>query len=147
MLALTEKAMLIQALGQVIYDEVQTAIAPFKAQVAQLEKVLGDLPVPQDGKDGTDGKDADMAAIHDVILAAKTDAETWVRQYVQGALDALPKPEKGDPGERGLDGETGPPGPAGSMGLQGDKGEKGDKGDKGDPGKDGRDGIDGIDGK
>lgn len=154
MLALSEKAMLIQALGRVVVEEVQSAIAPIKSQVSQLEKILGDLPVPLHGRDGKDGKDADLKEVGVMMEAAIADGQQWVRDYVTGAIDALPKAEKGAPGERGEAGEAGPPGPKGDKGDPGEKGEsivgpqgeRGLTGEPGAPGKDGRDGRDGIDG-
>src|SRR5262252_5772829 len=126
MLALSEKQMLIQALGLVVVDEVKLAVAPIKERIAQFEKMLGDLPLGRDGadgKDGVDGKDADLDAVAELIRFAKAEGETFVREYVQGALRALPKAERGE------------------------KGDKGDKGDPGENGKDGRDGVDGADGR
>src|SRR5262252_2071728 len=114
MLALTEKAMLIQALGQVVYDEVQTAIGPMKTQLALLEKTLGDMPVPTNGQDGKDGKDADMAIIHDVIIHGMADIE----QHVRNMIEDLPKAEKGERGEKGETGEAG---------AKGDPGERGER--------------------
>jgi hypothetical protein len=164
MLALAEKQMLIQALGQVVFEEVQTAIMPIKERVEQFEKLLGDLPVPLDGKDGkngsdgkdgidgkdgVNGKDADMEFIDAIVLGLRKDCETWTRDYVTETINGLPKAEKG---ERGETGETGPPGPKGDQGPPGEKGEsiigpQGERGLKGEPGKDGSDGRDGADGK
>jgi hypothetical protein len=59
MLALTEKQMLIQALGQVIYDEVQAAVKPLHERIAKLE----------------------------TTLAEKTNVE-FVREYVTGVIAA-----------------------------------------------------------
>src|SRR5262245_43958862 len=59
MLALADKQMLIQALGQVIYDEVQAAVKPLQERIARLEQALGQ----------------------------KTDLN-FVREYVTGALAA-----------------------------------------------------------
>ena len=94
MLALAEKQMLIQALGQVVYDEVQAAIKPMQERLSGVEKVVGDLPA------GTD-----------------TAMQEWTRNYVMGALEALPKPEKGDKGD------PGPPGKDGKDGLNGTDGK------------------------
>src|SRR5262245_49254130 len=71
MLALAEKQMLIQALGQVVYDEVQTAIKPLQERMGGVEQMLGDMPVPRDGKDGRDGTNGkDGAAGRDGIDGA-----------------------------------------------------------------------------
>jgi len=143
MLDLTEKQMLIQALGQCVYDEVQTALEPIKRQIGDLEKefeakfagmvlqtveaerewareyvsgVVATIPKAENGKDGQDGKDAppvDLDVIRDAILFAKSE----VIATVDEKLAALPKPEKGE------------------------------KGDPGEPGKDGKDGLNGMDGK
>jgi hypothetical protein len=52
MLALNEKQMLIEALGRVVVDEVRAATRPLQDRITQLEKAIGDMPVPKDGKDG-----------------------------------------------------------------------------------------------
>jgi hypothetical protein len=72
MLALSEKQALIQALGQVVFDEVKAAVTPLQDRVTQLEKALSDLaakdvalgesrraenqPVVDHGHNGIDGK-------------------------------------------------------------------------------------------
>src|SRR5262245_18231431 len=63
MLGLADKQMLIQALGQVIYDEVQAAVKPLQEKIATLEKAL----------------------------AGKIDAE-FVRNYVGGAMAGITIP-------------------------------------------------------
>lgn len=136
--------MLIQALGRVVVEEVQSAVAPLKEKMQALEKVLGDMPVPQNGIDGKDAVipwdylNEQLSAggellnqnmtklITEKFDTAMADAQQWVRDYVQGAIDALPKAEKGERGE---------------------KGEKGDPGESGKDGANGRDGIDGSDGR
>src|SRR5262245_5516949 len=60
MLALADKQMLIQALGQVIYDEVQAVVKPLHDRIVALEKALTD----------------------------KTNA-AFVRDYVAGTIDAM----------------------------------------------------------
>lgn len=141
MLALAEKQMLIQAVGQFVIEEVATAVAPLLRRLDNIEngvcpdilatmrdvkelresvaQQFAQLPVPKDGKDGAPGKDADLDAVAQMI----GEANTGVRVYFEQAIAALPKPERG---------------------------EKGDKGDPGAPGKDGKDGLngrDGVDGK
>src|SRR5262245_20126406 len=114
MLALAEKQMLIQALGQVVLDEVQSAIKPLQDRLSGVERMLDDMPVPRDGKDGVDGKDGTSIKFDDVvpIIEGTFSRETtvmkdWTREYVMGALEALPKPEKGEKGEKGDPGEKG----------------------------------------
>src|SRR5262245_61761500 len=63
MLGLADKQMLIQALGQVIYDEVQAVVKPLHDRIAVLEQAL----------------------------AGKIDAE-FVRNYVGGAMAAITIP-------------------------------------------------------
>jgi len=126
MLALSEKQMLIQALGQCIVDEVTQAVAPLKEQMANMQKAIGDMPIGRDGRDGKDADPAMLEELHALINGITGSVETmkdWTREYVQGAFDALPKAEKGE---------------------KGDKGDKGDPGERGEDGKNGRDGIDGT---
>src|SRR5215831_12791238 len=116
MLALTEKQMLIQALGQVVCDEVEMAVAPMKERLMQFEKMLSDLPVPMDGKDGKDGaKGADG------------------KDGVDGAPG--PQGERGEKGEAGAQGEPGPAGPPGERGAVGERGKDGIDGIDGADGK------------
>jgi hypothetical protein len=68
MLALADKQMLIQALGQVIYDEVQSAVKPLQERIAKLETALAEKP--------------------DV---------TFLREYVTGALASMEKPDADRP--------------------------------------------------
>jgi hypothetical protein len=68
MLVLTEKQMLIQALGQVIYDEVQTAVKPLQERIAKLEQALAEKP--------------------DV---------TFLREYVSGALASMEQNDADSP--------------------------------------------------
>lgn len=127
MLALTEKQMLIQALGRVVYDEVQIAVAPFKNHIERIEKIIGDLPVPRDGADGKDGRDGKDAVIPWDELNEQLQAGfEMLDKQITEKIDALPKAVKGE---------------------KGDKGDKGEKGEPGENGKDGSDGRDGIDGK
>src|SRR5262245_23312961 len=60
MLALADKQMVIQALWQVIYDEVQAAVKPLQDKIATLEKAL----------------------------AEKTDVD-FLRNYVTGTIEAM----------------------------------------------------------
>lgn len=157
MLGLTEKQMLIQALGQVVFDEIQTAIKPFSDRVTRVEKVISDMPVPRDGRDGKDADsdelrryiDQRFVDARDFAATMKHDACEWTREYVGGAIDALPKPERGEPGargEQGLRGERGEPGEKGERGERGETGERGEKGEPGERGKDGVNGVNGVDG-
>jgi hypothetical protein len=79
MLALTEKQALIQALGQVVYDEVRSAITPLQDRVMQLEKTLGDLAVTS--------KDPALGEFHSAENQPAVDLE-FLRQYVAEALEA-----------------------------------------------------------
>lgn len=96
MLALDEKQHLIQALGRLMFEEMSNALRPLVERIERMENVLGNLPVPQDGKDGKDGKDADPNILTEFGALIKEMPQTmqqWTRDYVRGALDALPKPE------------------------------------------------------
>lgn len=105
MLALTEKQALIQALGQVVVDELKVAIAPLVDRVTQLEKALGDLSVvPKENPLGEARSDENQPGI---------DMEC-LRQYVAGALEAYDQSrppvrdgQDGKDGERGRDGVDG----------------------------------------
>ena len=102
MLALTEKQALIQALGQVVFDEVKAAIAPLQDRVAQLEKALGDLSiVPKETPLGEARSDENPPAVD----------EEFLRQYVIGALEAYeqsrPPVRDGKDGADGRDGADG----------------------------------------
>ena len=93
MLALTEKQALIQALGQVVFEEVKAAVAPLNDRVALLEKAIGDLAVtkaPPLGEAQNDGP-------------PPVDVE-FLRQYVAGALEAFKKDAANDPD--GADGKS-----------------------------------------
>ena len=162
MLALTEKQMLINAIGKFVVDEVQTAVAPFILRLANVEKTIGDLPVP---RDGNDGKDADMSAVAAMIADSNRMLNGTLRTYVDEQMAALPVPVNGKDGTNGKDADM----PAIETMIatnhlhlisyvdeqiaalpkpeKGERGEKGDKGDPGEPGKDGEDGRDGADGK
>jgi len=118
MLALTEKQMLIRAVGQFVCDEVAKAIAPVREKMLAFEKAIGDMPVPQngsDGKDGAPGKDADLKDVAEMLERAMADTHAWVGDVVQksidqgiaGAIALLPKPENGKDGKDGRDGADG----------------------------------------
>lgn len=103
MLALTEKQALIQALGQVVVDELKIAIAPLVDRVTQLEKALGDLSVVPDVPLGEARCDENQPAID----------QEFLRQYVAGALEAYEQTrppvrdgQDGKDGERGADGTS-----------------------------------------
>ena len=102
MLALSEKQALIQALGQVVVDELKTAIAPLVDRVTQLEKALSDLSVvPKEAPLGEARPDENPPAVD----------EEFLRQYVTGALEAYeqtrPPVRDGKDGADGRDGIDG----------------------------------------
>src|SRR4249920_1633702 len=151
MLALNEKTMLIQAIGQVVLDEVTSAMAPLRKRLDSVESALAKLPEPTVCK-GLDAelvgdlvrkeiagqREVGLIADHDDLFATllqrmggslqETEAaiHEWTREYVSGVVATLPKPEKGEKGE---------PGEPGKPGVDGTNG------------KDGRDGVNGADGK
>ena len=157
MLALSEKQMLISAIGRVIVDEVKTAVAPLVERIEKIEAA----PSP------------DINGLRDQLLGNISGFRTSVEQQfavVQQQFAALPVPKDGADGKDGLNGkdgidgkdgekgekgEAGPPGPQGDQGPPGEKGEsvigppgeRGLRGDPGEPGKDGIDGRNGADGK
>lgn len=97
MLALTEKQALIQALGQVVYDEVKAAVAPLQDRVVQLEKTIGDLAVT--GKDNALGEG--RSGENHVVV----DAEL-LRQYIAEALEAHQQAQDGADDHDGSDGKS-----------------------------------------
>lgn len=134
MLALTEKQMLMQALGQVIVDEVNKSVAPLLERITHLEKALGDMPVPQNGKDG---KDADPAMILDAIKSSDAILRTYVDEkceHLNQIAIATGKNVLSEVDDAIL---------RAVVSLKPEKGDKGDPGEKGEDGKDGRNGTDG----
>lgn len=131
MLALDEKQHLIQAISRLVYEEINNVVRPLTMRIEQLEKTLGDMPVPVDGKDGAPGKDG-------------IDGKDG-RDGVDGQPGLAGK--DGVDGKDGRDGVDGKDGLAGANGADGLPGIDGKDGQIGAPGKDGRDGIDGTDGE
>ena len=95
MLALTEKQALIQALGQVVFEEVKAAVAPLNDRVALLEKAIGDLAVTKEQPLGEARGDG----------PAPVDVE-FLRQYVAGALEAFKFGKDADHDPDGIDGKS-----------------------------------------
>lgn len=110
-----------QAFGQEIVAAVKAhvgrTVEPLLARMEALEKRLGEMPVPQDGPPGRDGKDADPAELERVVRAAveklpaardgkdaepeavaailRADLGRMVREAVAEAVAALPAPKDG----------------------------------------------------
>lgn len=114
----------------------KTADSLFLTFKAYLEKRLGELPAPRDGKDGVNG----ATGLRGLDGAPGADGKPGVdgERGAQG--------EKGMDGAAGARGEQGPPGDPGPQGDPGERGAPGADGKDGDPGRDGIDGAKGMDG-
>jgi len=83
--------------GRAMGEAIKNAVAPLHKKIADLESELAKIPVPQNGKDGTDGepgrdgKDCDMEA---------------VKTMLQDMVKAIPAPKDGKNGADGKDGNT-----------------------------------------
>jgi integrin beta 3 len=138
--------------------------APPVDESAIVERVLARVPAPVNGRDGLNGKDAEVN---------RDTLTLMVRDEVARAIAAMPAPAlhisgelaaemrrqfseeiarmvaaielpKGERGETGPAGPQGPRGEAGQKGDRGDTGECGARGDKGDPGPEGGSGAPGA---
>lgn len=118
-----------EELGKLLVSQtkgyVDKAVSPILAKLDALEKRFDAMPTAKDGRDGIDGKDADLV----MIMA---EVRKSVDEAVAEAVKAIPIPADG------RDGKDGEPGP------QGEAGPKGETGEKGAPGKDGADVVGAI---
>lgn len=130
--------------------------------VSEVERMVSSIPIPQNGKDGTPGKDgiglaSAMIDRNGELIVTTTNGETKGLGIVVGrdgrdgidGKDGAPGLD-GKDGAPGLDGKDGAPGVDGLPGLDGkdgDPGEKGDQGNKGEPGDKGEQGDPGISGE
>src|SRR5262245_40482929 len=94
MLALADKQMLIQALGQVIYDEVQAVVKPLHARIAALEAALADKTDAAFVRDYVAGTICSMEANHagraDGTGVCLDDIRAGVADLVAAAVRDLP---------------------------------------------------------
>lgn len=90
----------IAALESLTSKDITVEVAPFFEEM--LERRFAELPAPVDGKDGSDGKDADPEQIGAVVNEA-----------VAKAVADIPAPDRGEKGEQG------DRGPAGADGKDG----------------------------
>jgi len=126
---------LLQTIGRFIAAQVQLAVGPLtfiiESQAKEI-KLLKDaaalVPVPVNGKDGTNGKDCDMAEVMAAVTAR-------VDEY----LERIPVPQNGKDGIDGKNGVDGKDGAPGADGKDGANGKDGLSGGDGLPGKDGKD--------
>lgn len=79
--------------GQAMGDAIKNAVAPLQKKIAELEAQLAALPVAQNGKDGADGKDCDMAAVKAMVEEAVKRIE-------------IPVPANGRDGKDGANGKS-----------------------------------------
>ncbi len=137
MLALNEKQMLIEALGRVVVDEVRAATRPLQDRITQLEKAIGDMPVPKDGKDGVDGADGKSLCL-DEIRGCVTD-------LVAQAVSRIPVQPHCTGGIIDRDGALSLTFSNGTLKNMGQVvGRDGKDGEPGAQGEAGRDGVDGL---
>lgn len=101
-------------------DIVKSALKERDQTIASLTerlKAVEDRPLPKDGRDGVDGKDAPTADLTPVyeLIAARTEAIKSTQERL-AEVEARPAPrdgrdgiqgQKGDTGERGYDGRDG----------------------------------------
>ena len=152
MLDLTEKQSLLQALGQVIYDEVQAVAKPLHDRIAQLEKMLADRPDTAFLRDYVTGALSAREVSHDDGADGKSvcldDIRAGVAELVHKAVLNLPVPAHPVAGLIDRAGHlhfTYSDGSSRDMGqVVGRDGKDGEPGSKGEPGSNGRDGIDGL---
>src|SRR3546814_13462783 len=99
---------------------VQPALDAIVTRIDDIERRVGSLPIPQDGKDGIDGKSItaeDVLPIVERLVAEKVseipapkdgkDIEPEVvRAIVDEAVSAIPKPADGKDGRDGVDGKS-----------------------------------------
>lgn len=90
----------IKALGVELAAVVKAQIGPLQNRLSAMEKELADLrkqladqPLPQNGKDGADGKDCDMASVKAMVEEAVKRIE-------------IPVPANGRDGKDGADGKS-----------------------------------------
>src|SRR5262245_33474504 len=85
MLALADKQMLIQALGQVIYDEVQAMVKPLHDRIAALEAALADKTDTAFVRDYVAGTICSMEANH----ADRADGKSLCLDDIRPCVAAL----------------------------------------------------------
>ena len=77
---------LVQAMAPVIKSFTEKQVDPLRLEIEQLKKRLADLPTPQKGDPGKDGKDADVSEI---------------QKMVADAVSKIPRAKDGAPGRDG----------------------------------------------
>jgi collagen type III alpha len=109
-------------LAPVISDEVEKAIGPLNARIAELEARKPEPgPAGEKGEHGEPGKDGVSPTAEDIASAFRPAAEELIAERIAKAVAELPPPDKGEKGETGDCGEAG---------------ERGNDGKDGNPGKD-----------
>jgi len=112
---------LAEATATIVREHISGLLAPVLERVTALENMQRVAPEKGDpGRDGIDGKDADLGEIRSIVEGIVAAA---LPVAVDVAVAALPIPEKGDPGEPGAPGHDG------------------QNGEDGQPGRDGKDGV------
>lgn len=110
-----------QALGELkkeieshgVIDSMMLVDERLTERIERLEKALGDMPVPvngKDGRDGIDGKDGAPGkdANHDVLYAALAEhLEKRLDSRVEAYFERLPPPKDGKDGRDGVNGADG----------------------------------------
>lgn len=111
--------------------------------VSEVERMVSNIPIPENGKDGSTGSDgrdgiglaSAMIDRNGELIVTTTNGETKALGVVVGrdGLDGAPG-QKGDPGLKGDKGDQGDPGTVGEKGEHGEPGIPGEKGDQGEQG-------------
>lgn len=148
-------------LAPIISEEVEKAVTPLNARIAELEARKPDPgPAGEKGQQGEPGADGVSPEPEAVIEACKDTLGQTIKEMLDFAMSELPASKPGPPGEKGERGDPGADGQNGADGrgvkelLIGREGQLVATMDDGEMkdlgviiGKDGRDGTDGKDGE
>lgn len=112
-------ALLMKGMAPVIGELISRSVQPLVERMAELEQTIADIPVPKDGRDGSDGKDgapgkdgADGAPGMD-----GKDADPVTPEQIAGAVAQYMAENPPAAGKDGADGKDGAPGEKGADGA------------------------------
>ncbi len=104
---MTELEQMTDSLFSAFKGYVEQCTQPLLLKVAELETRLANMPIPINGKDGENGKDADGQAILAAVAGLIETMPQCIREFIQNEFLKLPVPQDGEKGDRGDAGDNG----------------------------------------